>query len=120
MEVNTVDYDSGRSSKYLVMYSISSFFLVFILSFFVLYFVEQEVRTARIEELKSQEQRVVKLENDFLGREFNMLLSDLQYLHFAFENELFETNDYSKVAANWVQFATQRRIYDQIRFLDSK
>lgn len=119
VEVNTLDYDSGRSNKHLVMYSILSFLLLFIFSFFVLFFVEKEVKTARIEELKRQEQRVVKLENDFLGREFSMLLSDLHYLHYAFENELFKTNDYSKVAANWVDFSTQRRIYDQIRFLDA-
>ena len=100
-------------------YSIISFLLIFILSFLVLFFIEKEVRTTRIEELKSQEQRVVKLENDFLGRELSMLLSDLHYLHHAYQNDLFETNDYSKVTANWVEFSTQRRIYDQIRFLDA-
>jgi len=112
-------YENRQSKKHLVSYSIISFLLVFILSFLVLFFIEKEVRTTRIEELKSQEQRVVKLENDFLGREFSMLLSDLQYLHHAYQNDLFETNDYSKVTANWVEFSTQRRIYDQIRFLDA-
>lgn len=112
-------YENRQSKKHLVSYSIISFLLVFILSFLVLFFIEKEVRTTRIEELKSQEQRVVKLENDFLGRELSMLLSDLHYLHHAYQNDLFETNDYSKVTANWVEFSTQRRIYDQIRFLDA-
>lgn len=117
--MDTVDYDNGQNTKHLVSYSLLSFLLVFILSFLVLFFIEQEVRLTRIEELKSQEQRVVKLENDFLGREFRMLLSDLHYLHYAYENELVEANDYSKVAANWAEFSTQRRIYDQIRFLNA-
>ena len=114
-----MEYQDPQSRKHLVSYSILSFLFVFILSFLVLFFIEEEVRTIRIEELQSQEQRVVKLENDFLGREFGMLLSDLHYLHHAYQNDLFETNDYSEVTANWVEFATQRRIYDQIRFLDA-
>ncbi|MDZ7836863.1 MAG: hypothetical protein U5N58_02360 [Actinomycetota bacterium] len=116
--MDKVDYENGQSKKHLVSYSILSFLLVFILSLLVLFFIEKEVRATRIEELQSQEQRVVKLENDFLGREFSMLLSDLHYLHHAYQDDLFETN-YSKVTAKWVEFSTQRRIYDQIRFLDA-
>jgi len=114
-----MDYENRQNKKRLVSYSILSFLLVFILSLLVLFFIEKEVRTTRIEELQSQEQRVVKLENDFIGREFSMLLSDLHYLHHAFQNDLFETDDYTKVTDNWVEFSTQRRIYDQIRFLDA-
>ncbi len=62
---------------------------------------------------------MVNLENEFLGREFSMLLSDLHYLHHAYKYDLLETNDYSKVTANWVEFSTQRHIYDQIRFIDA-
>lgn len=95
-----MDYENRQSRKHLVSYLILSFLLVFILSFLVLFFIEKEVRTARIEELEIHEERVVKLENDFLGREFGMLLSDLHYLHQAYQNDLFKTNDYSKVIAN--------------------
>lgn len=119
MGENALDYESGRESKHLVGYSILAFLFVFIISFLVLFYIEKEVRTSRIEELKRQEQRVVKLENDFLGREFGMFLADLHYLHHAYENELLETDDYSKIAANWAEFSTQRRIYDQIRFIDA-
>ena len=107
------------SRKHLVSYSILAFLLVFIFSFLVLFLIEREVRTTRINELQNQELRVVELEKDFLGREFNMLLSDLHYLHYAFENDLTINSDYSKVATNWAEFSTQRRIYDQIRFLDA-
>jgi len=113
-----VKFDSAKHKQYLIGYSILSFLLVFVFSFVVLYLVENEVRTARIGELKSQEQRVVTLENEYLGREFAMILSDLHYLHHAFESDLY-SSDYSKVVENWVEFSTQRRIYDQIRFLDA-
>ncbi len=105
--------------KYHIGYFTLSFLVVFIISFLVLFFLEKEVRLTRIEELKRQEQRVVKLENDFLGREFNMIISDLHYLHHAYKHELFDSNNYTTIAANWTEFSTQRRIYDQIRYIDA-
>ncbi len=114
-----MDYDNQFGSKHILGYSILSFLLVFIISFLVLFFIEKEVRTTKIEELHSHEQRIVKLENDYLGREFGMLLSNLHYLHYAYQNDLFESDDYSEVMYNWIEFSTQRGIYDQIRFLDA-
>ncbi|NCB41902.1 MAG: GGDEF domain-containing protein [Clostridia bacterium] len=108
-----------KNWKNLVIYSILSFLFIFIISSLVLFFIEKEVRTTRVEELKAREQRIVKLENDLIGRELSMLLSDLQYLHHAYQDNLFDTNDYSPVTSNWVEFSTQRLIYDQIRFLDA-
>ena len=96
-----MDGDIGHNKRNTRGYFIISFALVFALSFLVLFFLEKEVRITKIEAVKSQEQRVVKLENDFIGREFSMVLSDLHYLHHAFENELVDTNNYVKTAANW-------------------
>lgn len=118
-EVLLLDGDIGHNKRNTIGYFIISFALVFALSFLVLFFLEKEVRITKIEAVKSQEQRVVKLENDFIGREFSMVLSDLHYLHHAFENELVDTNNYVKTAANWAEFSTQRRIYDQIRYIDA-
>lgn len=119
MGVGKVKYENRKSKKYLVNYSVISFILVFVFSYLVLFFFEKEVRTAKIEELQSQEQRMVKLENYFLGREFSLILSDLHYLHHAYQKDLLETNDYSKVTEKWVEFSTYRRIYDQLRFIDA-
>ncbi len=118
-EVLLLDGDIGHNKRKTIGYFIISFALVFALSFLVLFFLEKEVRITKIEAVQSQEQRVVKLENDFMGREFSMVLSDLHYLHHAFENELLDTNRYVNVAANWAEFSTQRRIYDQIRYIDA-
>lgn len=118
-EVLILDGDIGHNKRNTIGYFIISFVLVFAFSFLILFFLEQEVRTTKIEAVQSQEQRVVTLENDFMGREFSMVVSDLHYLHHAFENELLDTNNYAKIAANWAEFSTQRRIYDQIRYLDA-
>lgn len=114
-----LDGDVGHNKRNTIGYFIISFTLVFAFSFLILFFLEKEVRSTKIEAVQSQEQRVVKLENDFMGREFSMVLSDLHYLHHAFENELLDTNNYPKIAANWAEFSTHRRIYDQIRYLDA-
>ena len=97
---------------------ISTILIVIVISFFVLFFIEKEVRKAKFEELEKQEQRVVTLETDFLGREIDMFISDIDYLHYAFENEIISNKE--KVSANWIEFSKHKRIYDQIRFIDSE
>ena len=109
----------AQNKKQLLWYFLLSFSLIFLISFLILFFIEKEVSETKIEALKSQEQRVVKLENDFLGREFSMVLSDLHYLHHAYENKLIKSNNYAEIAENWAVFSNQRKIYDQIRFLDA-
>lgn len=91
---------------------------MFTISFLILFLIEREVRLTKVEELQIQEQRVVALEDSLLGREFNMVLSDLHYLNEAFKAQLNNPENYNEVAENWKVFATQRMIYDQIRFLD--
>lgn len=103
----------------LILYAIISFVLVFSLSFLVLIFIEKEVRETRIEELKRQEKRVVRLENDFLGQELRLVLSDLHYLHHAYQDDLLNAETYDDLINNWLEFSAHRRVYDQIRFIDA-
>ena len=86
--VKILEEKFAQNKKQLLWYFLLSFSLIFLISFLILFFIEKEVSETKIEALKSQEQRVVKLENDFLGREFSMVLSDLHYLHHAYENKL--------------------------------
>ena len=117
--VKILEEKFAQNKKQLLWYFLLSFSLIFLISFLILFFIEKEVSETKIEALKSQEQRVVKLENDFLGREFSMVLSDLHYLHHAYENKLIKSNNYAEIAENWAVFSNQRKIYDQIRFLDA-
>ncbi len=57
--------------------------------------------SAKSKELMKQEQRVVKLEKDYLSREFNTVISDLHYLHSAYKNDLTPTGDFKYVANKW-------------------
>lgn len=109
----------NHDKKFHLGYFIISFFLVFTIMFLVLFLVEKGFRRTRIEELQKHEQSVVKLESDFIGREFSLVLSDLHYLQHAFKDEIIEPNNLDKIAANWTVFSTQRRIYDQIRYIEA-
>jgi len=111
-------YNQLKNKNNFIFYFLATFSILLILSLLVLCFVEMQVRMAKIEELKSTEQRVVKLQNDFIGREFKMILSDLHYLHHAYEKQLSNEANYGSIAANWTVFSTQKRIYDQIRYID--
>ncbi len=112
--------ETSLNRKHFVKYSIVSFITFFLLSFLIFFLIEQELRTGNFEELKKEEERVVELEHDFIGQEFSMLLADLHYLHHGFQSDLFDVNNYSKIATNWAVFSTYRRIYDQIRFVNAK
>jgi diguanylate cyclase (GGDEF)-like protein len=107
-----------REKNFNIGYFIVSFMLLFSLSFVVRFFIEKEIRQAQFETLKANEQRIVKLENAYLGKEVSLILSDLHYLHLAFEEQLTDPSSYNKVAQNWLKFSAERQIYDQIRFID--
>ena len=111
--------ESSGSKKYNIGYFIISFLGVFILSFIVLFIIEKEVRSVQLAEVKTSEKRLVSLENDNIGEEFSMVLSDLHYLHHAYEGKLYDPDSYGEIAANWREFSTQRNIYDQIRYIDA-
>lgn len=102
-----------------IKYFIASFLFVFVLLFSVLMFIENETRSAHLETTKINEERIVSLENDYLGKEMSMIIGDLNYLNNAYENRLLDSKNYDEIATNWKEFSTQRNIYDQIRFIDA-
>lgn len=108
-----------NSRKNALIYFTITFLLIFTLSFFVLFYIELAETKIRIIELKRQEQRVLDLEGKFLSHEFNTALSDISYLHHIFEKKLLDTENYSDIKENWIEFSTHRNVYDQIRYIDA-
>lgn len=100
-------------------YFIASFLFVFLLLFSVLMFIENETRNAHLETTKINEERIVSLENDYLGKEMTMIIGDLNYLNNAHKNRLLDSANYADIAESWKEFSIQRGIYDQIRFIDA-
>lgn len=111
-----MNFFNNRKSN--LRYFIASFAILFTLSFLVLFFIEKEIQSSKLREIEQNEKNIIKLQNDFLGREFSMILSDLHYIHHAFEKQLENPADYDVIAKNWEEFSAHRGIYDQIRFID--
>ncbi|WP_206458132.1 sensor domain-containing diguanylate cyclase [Anaerovorax sp. IOR16] len=95
-----------------------SFLFLFFLSFIVLFLIEGQVREIQFESLKTNELRIVQLENDLLGKDFSAIVADIDYLYHAFDEKLLEEKEYDEIAKNWVEFSTHQGVYDQIRFID--
>lgn len=107
-----------KNKTYSLKYFILSFLILFLISFAVLFTIEKQVRTAKFEEIKANEIRIVDFENDFIVERFSMILADLHYLHHAFREDLENPASHQRVASNWMSFSSQRNIYDQIRYID--
>lgn len=105
--------------RHYIAYFIISFFVILLLSLAVFVVIEKEARIANFEAIKINENRIVSLENDYLGKSIIMILGDLNYLHNAYEFQLADSENYDEIAINWKEFSTQRNIYDQIRFIDA-
>ena len=108
----------NKKSKNLKLYFLGSFFLVFILSFLVFYIFEVEVRDIKLKELRESEENLIDFQNELLGKEFSMVLGDLHYLHHIYDDRLYNNEDMDHIYKDWIEFSNQRRIYDQIRFID--
>ncbi len=107
-----------KNKLYSLKYFFLSFLVLFLISFSVLFIIEKQVRTAKFEEIKNNEKRIVDFENDFIVDKFSMILADLHYLHHAFREDLENPASHQRVASNWKSFSSQRNIYDQIRYID--
>lgn len=100
------------------IYLLISFISIFLISFLVLFIMEREVRLVQMEEMRLSEQRIVQLEQDFMGKEVDTILSDIHYIHHTFETLLANPEAYGKIAENWAEFSAHKNIYDQVRFID--
>jgi len=79
--------------------------------------------TEYIEQLKKDELLKLTLQTSVLDRNFNTILSDLRFL--THQNELISfinSNDEEQIpliAREYLQFSREKRLYDQIRYLDN-
>ncbi|WXR61059.1 diguanylate cyclase [Peptostreptococcaceae bacterium AGR-M142] len=98
-------------------YFVISFLIIYISSFFILFIIERQIRIYNFKELMKNEQRVVNMQINYTGKELNNILSDLYYLHHNFKKDLLNEN-LNSVSESWAIFSTQKKYYDQIRYID--
>jgi len=103
------------------------FFIIFlvsggIISGGMMVFYRSEIKT-RLNNLIAQETYAVELQSQFIGDIFDSIIGDLLFI--SQQNELKEyfanktQASLDKIALEYIAIAKQKKIYDQIRFIDS-
>lgn len=72
----------------------------------------------KFEDVKEKEASLVNFQNQFLGKQFRTILGDIHYLHHVYGEEISTDENLNAITDDWLEFSDQRRIYDQIRYID--
>jgi len=100
--------------KYLVVF----FVVLSVLSIGVLMLVEVQQINRIGETIIDNEKNIVENQTSILTEELNSVLSDIKYLRESFKISLDEKEGYEHIALGWQLFSKNKRIYDQIRYID--
>lgn len=84
----------------------------------ILFWIESSVVAVKRIELMAQEQRIVTLEKGLMGKEFNSVLSDIDFLSETYRMKMEKNVPAETIASEWQVFSDKRKIYDQIRFIN--
>lgn len=75
--------------------------------------IEYQTVKIKAEEIKNEEKLFVAVEKEVFIEVFDIIISDLEYLHDTF------VEDNSRINENWRIFSEKNKIYGQIRFIDN-
>lgn len=104
-------------------WSIKAFIVVFLiivsLMSILLIWIERTGKINELAEMKTKEQWSVQMEYSLIYTRLSSLISDVSYLHDAYEDQLIDTAKYDRITRDWIVFSNKRHIYDQIRFIDA-
>lgn len=95
-----------------------AFLVVLCIAIFFLFSISIKNRKNDLEELKRRETTLVNIESDKISRELSNVLFDLKYIHNAFYNNIIDSDNYDCLTNSWIEYSNQKKIYDQIRFID--
>ncbi len=100
--------------KYLVVF----FVVLSVLSIGILTLVEVQQKNRIKQSIIDNEKNIVVNQTSVLAEELNSILSDIKYLKESFQIHMEKKEKNEEVAAEWQVFSKNKRIYDQIRYID--
>ena len=103
---------------FLLYFAVSLVGIIFI-CYSILFTLENQKRSVRLEDLKNHEMTSVSLGGSLLGREFYSVIADLNYLVKVYKDFLAGNICNNTLALNWVEFSEQQEIYDRISFVQA-
>ncbi len=99
-------------------YFVIIFAILLIIAFGILFYQEENLTNTKRDELQNQENKIVGIESNLIGKEINGIISDLNFLHNSYETKISSRIDAALIAEEWKIFSNYQKIYDQIRFID--
>lgn len=96
------------------------FVILFLFSFLILFFVDNQLEKTKIEEIERFENGVLDYESSLLISDLNKRLNDLRFISDAYYLKLATGSSLEVIAQEWKIYADYKGIYDQIRFIDSR
>jgi len=101
-----------------VKYLVGFFVVLSVLSMGILTLVEVQQKNRIRQSIVDNEKNITANQTSALAEELNSILSDIKYLKEAFQISMDKNEEYETVAAEWQVFSKNKRIYDQIRYID--
>lgn len=100
-----------------------SFLLIFISTSMVFLAVTMTIqseadRVKRVE-MDITEKSLVASEKNLIDYKFQRITSDIRFIYDTLFQNFSDDHDFSKVETLWQSYSTNRKVYDQIRFLDT-
>ncbi|MCY6369501.1 sensor domain-containing diguanylate cyclase [Clostridium ganghwense] len=110
-----------KSRKKDIIQNFTIIFLLLSLLGFIIFsiFKYNHIKSERII-LEKAQKNLVSLQNNIIGTSFYSITSDLKYLtsQYYIHNNLLNPNELNILANEWLNFAKNQKIYDQIRLID--
>lgn len=116
----SADKTYRTTKKSVAIYYVITYVVMFGLSFAIAYLVDNKINKMNMSSIMKDEHKIVSMQEEFLKREFDIIISDTKYLYSAHKDLLNENNKYNLIGEKWAIFANERKIYDQIRYIDIK
>ncbi|MCD6323059.1 MAG: diguanylate cyclase [Clostridiales bacterium] len=98
---------------FIVFFVVLSVFLMGILTL-----VEVQKKNRMSQSIVDNEKNNVANQTSVLAEELNSVLSDLRYLRESFQISMDKNEKHETIANEWRVFSKNKRIYDQIRYID--
>jgi diguanylate cyclase (GGDEF)-like protein len=100
-----------------IFYFVMTFSIIFIASFGVLYYIETKVVELKDHEVIDNELKVTDFQKSIIEGALRDTISDLMYLKNAY-GQVLTGDNFSDIEKNWAVFSDEKKVYDQIRFID--
>lgn len=114
-------FHSNGSKRLGVTIFFVSFIVFFVMEFSIAYFIESKAQESEVNALIDHESGIVFLGSKFLSQEIDMTISDLNLLKEHLLNTIekgLTSGNYDAITKEWLIFSNNKKIYDQIRFID--